>query len=163
MNGLSCVKGEIHNVLAVLRVTGRNTGTSIFSTSSNLNNTIEKTRHKLITSFKELHLLLCLQEKDLYSIDTRILLRPFCDLICSSDIGGIDIMNITLTSIHKFLLYSLLNNTKSLFIFEAINSTLIPSIFNISFFDNSTSDRELIHIRLQEIILELLRNSCGYL
>ena len=169
MNGLSCVKGEIHNVLAVLRITGRDTsiGGGFFSSrSTTQSDNIEILRHKLLTSFKELHLFLTLDRGGgvcrLDEVDTCLFIRPFCDVILSEGIGGIDVMNITLTSIHKFLLYQLITK-KSINSFEAINNILIESIFNISFDDNSRSDKELIHIRLMEIILELLRNSCGYL
>ena len=173
LNGLSCVKGEIHNVLAVLRITGRGSGGGGFfdfgggGKSTNAEN-IEILRHKLITSFKELHLFLTLQNQNdqtslnIADIDTCLFIRPFCDLLLSEVIGGIDVMNITLTSIHKFLLYGLIHE-KSINSFEAINNILIESIFNLKFDDNSRSDKELIHIRLMEIILELLRNSSGYL
>eukprot|EP01084_Bolivina_argentea_P312626 541251_1 len=162
MNGLSCVKGEIHNVLAVLRISGRSSSSSFFDSSRN--NNIEILRHKLLLSFKELHLFLSLQNDhiNLIDIDTQLFIRPFCDVILSDGIGGIDIMNICLTSIHKFLLYDLIS-FKSLNSFEAINNILLQSIFNISFDDNSRNDKELIHIRVMEILLELLRCSAGIL
>ena len=171
MNGLSCVKGEIHNVLAVLRITGRSSSSSggffDFGTNAmNNNSSIEVLRHKLLASFKELHLFLASKESEdktsLLSIDTTVFIRPFCDVILSDGIRGIDVMNVTLTSLHKFLLYGLISN-KSLKSFEAINNILIESIFNMKFDEHSRSDKELIHIRLMEILLELLRSSSGYL
>lgn len=180
MDGISCVKGEIHNVLAVLRITGRfhsNRG-SLFDFGSvgvgvgvgrglgarSRRENVEVLRHKLIASLKELHLFLGLQSEctALWQIDTTIVLRPFCDVMLCDGIGGIDVMNVTMTSLHKLLLYGLITS-KSLKCAEAMNQVLLEALFAMKFDDESRSDSELIHIRTQEILLELLRCSAGTL
>ena len=171
MDGISCVKGEIHNVLAVLRITGRfqsNRGSlfdfgSVGGSRSRREN-VEVLRHKLIASLKELHLFLGLQSEctALWQIDTTIVLRPFCDVMLCAGIGGIDVMNVTMTSLHKLLLYGLITS-KSLKCGEAMNQVLLEALFAMKFDDESRSDSELIHIRTQEILLELLRCSAGTL
>jgi len=173
MNGISCVKGEIHNVLAVLRITGRFNSSrggfldfGVGSSGAEQSEKVELLRHKLIASLKELHLFLGLQSEGtaLWQIDTTIVLRPFCDVLLCDGIGGIDVMNVTLTSLHKLLLYGLITS-KSLKCGEAMNQVLLEALFAMKFDDewSSRSDSELIHIRTQEILLELLRSSAGTL
>lgn len=159
MNGLNCVKGEIHNVLAQLRITGRSRiRSSIFDFGTHSPN-IESLRHKLLASLKELHLFLGFHS-DLHEIDSVIWLRPFLDVILS-DIRGVDIMNVTLTSVHKFLLYCLIDD-------QSINCTkalhdILYAMSNAKFDQHSRSDSELIHIRLMEVFLETMRCPAGYL
>ncbi len=177
MDGISCVKGEIHNVLAVLRISGRgvrSVGGGLFgfgvsrsgsgSAGSGSTGSVEVVRRKLIASLKELHLFLGLQSERtaLHELDSRIVLRPFCDVMLCSGIGGIDVMNVTMTSLHKLLLYGLMT-AECLKCGEAMNQVLLEALFAMKFESESRSDSELLHIRSQEILLELLRSSAGTL
>ena len=179
MDGISCVKGEIHNVLAVLRITGRGRssrigGGGLFDLGSvgggGGGRKVEVLRHQLIASLKELHLFLGLQQSAglrLRDIDCRIVVRPFCDVMLCRGIGGMDVMSVTLTALHKLLLYGLLT-AECLFCGEAMNQVLLEALFAMKFGDDdvhsiSRSDSELIDIRTQEILLELVRSSAGTL
>ncbi|ETO32676.1 hypothetical protein RFI_04440, partial [Reticulomyxa filosa] len=160
MNGLNCVKGEIHNVLAVLRISGRSrSGLFNFSINGGTDDNLETLRNKLVVSFKELHACLGLQSS-LKDIDTCVWLQPFIDLILS-DIKGVDVMNMTLSAIHKFLLYSLLDE-ESPNVCQALHE-ILNAVIHAKFDRHSRSEEELVSIRSMEVLLEILRCPAGYM
>ena len=147
-NAVSCVKGEIHNVLSIMRLNRRWASVERFkkeiplqvsqllpkSSSFSYVRTPGSVRHLLrncyciryiqsesylIRSFKTLHAYLESVD-DLSDVDTPKYFEPFLDVIRSEHTSG-PITGVALSSINKFLLYGFLS-TESPRVREAINN-----------------------------------------
>jgi golgi-specific brefeldin A-resistance guanine nucleotide exchange factor 1 len=97
-NAVNCVKGEIHNVLTVLRLNARWATKARFTTEIAL-----QAESPLIRALKSLHAYLEAVD-DLGDVDTVRYLEPFLAVVESPHTTG-PMTGAALSSLHKFLLY----------------------------------------------------------
>ena len=116
VNDINCVKGEIHNVLTMMRLNSRWASTRRFTTEIPLHAESPLTR-----GLKALHDQLTLQRfRQLTEVDTVHYLRPFVDVVTSHDTSG-PITGAALSSLHKFLLYGFISPHASPRAAEGVN------------------------------------------
>lgn len=116
---VTCVKGEIYNLLAIMRFVPN------FSQSSEL-----VTPTQFLTKFRELFEQLVVSS----DIDQIDFWDPFLSIIEASDVSG-PITGVALSSIHKFLLYNFLEPNSGYTLSRIINSVIqcgFPHIFRSS-------------------------------
>lgn len=103
------LKGEIHNVLTVLRADSRYVSPHRFDDES-----VEQYEHPLLARFRDLHATLCAWESAPQTDvpDAMLYLPPFCEAIQARDISA-SVTGSALSAMHKFLLYGFLTNTSS--------------------------------------------------
>jgi len=133
---VNCVKGEIHNLLAIMRFVPN------FSASPD-----SVIPSQYINEFKELfqNLLVC---SDTDSVDYW---GPFLKVIQSGDVSG-PITGVALSSIHKFLLYGFVGPTSGYTLNKIVNS-----VVQCSFPKFYTSNDEVVLMKLLHVFLECLR------
>ena len=148
MNGIDCIKGEIHNVTTQLRLSTR---------KKRSYDSIED--HQLVSHFLQLNETLDLYQ-ELNHVDTRAFLYPFLCCIISLDVDT-NMTLIAMQSIHKFLLYGLItiNSPNSS---DAIGN-LVYSLLKAKFSKASIEDIDFIYVKTMEIFLDLLRSPVGAL
>lgn len=101
-NSVRIVKGEIHNVLSLMRLNRR------YSSASRFHREIPATAESpLVRELKALHDSFA-SYSDLQDMDTLVWLRPFLDVIESSETSG-PITGGALSSLSKFLLYGFIH------------------------------------------------------
>ncbi|CAG9315835.1 GBF1 [Blepharisma stoltei] len=132
---INCVKGEIHNLLAIMRFVPD------FTASPEI----------YIAEFKSLFqsLLVC---SDVDSLDFW---SPFLKIIQSTEVAG-PIVGVALSSIHKFLLYGFLSPTSGFILNNIVNSVVqwnIPGLYS--------SNDEVIFMKLLQVFLECLRTQAS--
>jgi len=101
------LKGEIHNVLTVMRADARYVSPHRFE-----DELVEQYEHPLLNKFRDLHATLCAWESSPQSElpDALVWLGPFCDAIQGRDINA-SVTGSALSALHKFVLYGFLTNT----------------------------------------------------
>lgn len=180
MQGVNCVKGEIHNVLTVLRLNpprepgGRSGGSS--SASSPTSSSSSSSHHSssyshyyssdnrygtednsLIRQLKDLYELLSLHSS-LQELDTSSFLSPFLSVI-SSHTTDIFTTAAALHSVHKFLVYGLINSA-SLSVARGLINT-VDAVTHCNFDVRDREDAEVVSMKIIEILMECLRCSAG--
>jgi len=100
------LKGEIHNVLTVLRADPRYVPLARFDMEL-----VEQDEHALLGEFRDLHVSLCTWESAPQSeLPSPLLyLPPFCQAITGRDVNA-SVTGAALSALHKFLLYGFLTN-----------------------------------------------------
>ena len=98
------MKGEIHNVLTVMRADPRYVSPMRFEEEL-----VEQDEHPLLAKFRDLHATLCAWESSPQDRlpDALVYLPPFCEAIQGRDISA-SITGAALSALHKFLLYGFL-------------------------------------------------------
>ena len=110
------IKGEIHNVLSVIRTDPRYASPSRFSSQHQSQD--QQQEHPIISSLRELNEHLTYEYLELHrssrtlsnSLDSLTYLAPFCTAISSPDISAA-ITGACLSALHKFLLYGFIDPT----------------------------------------------------
>lgn len=99
------IKGEIHNVLTVMRADPRYVSPMRFEEEL-----VEQDEHPLLNKFRNLHVTLCAWESSPQDQlpDALVYLPPFCEAIQGRDISA-GITGASLSALHKFLLYGFLS------------------------------------------------------
>ena len=105
-NAIKVIKGEIHNVLTLMRTDARYASPRRF---------VEETvveDHPLLQYFRELH-----EDLSVYPLDRKlevaVYLPPFCSAISGRDISA-SVTGCALSSIHKFLLYGFIQGSEGM-------------------------------------------------
>eukprot|EP01083_Nonionella_stella_P042528 114846_1 len=174
MEGINCVKGEIHNVLTVLRLEGRvrhkrsshsgvgptpseSGGFSFFFASDG--DEQEHVENVLVRDFKDLNDSLGFY-RDINEIDTCLYLKPFLDVLVSDDTSP-QLTATSLQSIQKFLLYKLINKDSP---YSRQSMTNIAyCVNNCKFARMSQEADEVLYMKKMEVLLELVRCPVGQL
>ena len=179
MQGINCVKGEIHNVLTVLRLnpprdTPGSGGGSSSSSSSSASDTGSHSSsyshyyssdsrygaedNSLIRQLKDLYELLS-QHASLSSLDTSAFLSPFLAVI-SSHTTDIFTTAAALHSLHKFLLYDLILSS-SPSVSRAL-CAVVDAVTHCNFDARDREDAEVVSMKIIEILMECLRCDAGW-
>ncbi|OQR96112.1 hypothetical protein THRCLA_07373 [Thraustotheca clavata] len=153
-NGVNCVKGEIHNVLSVMRVNARWASTSRFKREIPTH-----TQSPLLRRFKELHVQLE-GVIDLSDVDTLNILEPFVLVIESEKTSGI-ITGAAVSSLNKFLLYGLIR-PDGLRATEAINRIAL-CVSRCRFEETHRDVDEMVLMKLMELLECCVRCEAGKL
>jgi golgi-specific brefeldin A-resistance guanine nucleotide exchange factor 1 len=153
-NSVRIVKGEIHNVLSLMRLNRR------YSSGARFIREIPATAESpLVRGLKDLHDSLA-TFTDLQEIDTLLWLRPFFDVIESPETSG-PITGGALSSLSKFLLYGFLhpNSPRAA---EAINAVCYV-VTRCRFERTDHSGDEVVLMRILQVLLDCLRCPAGTL
>jgi len=153
-NAVNCVKGEIHNVLSVMRVNAR------WASNGRFKREIPShTQSSLLRSFKKLHYDLesCIELTD---VDTLSYLEPFLLVVESEKTSGI-ITGAAISSLNKFLLYGLIHRD-SLRAKEAINGIAL-GVSRCRFEETHRDTDEMVLMKLMELLEYTLRCDAGHL
>jgi brefeldin A-resistance guanine nucleotide exchange factor 1 len=120
-NAIKVIKGEIHNILTVMRTDARYASPLRF---------VEETvveDHPLLQSLRELH-----EELSVYPLEERLqvamYLTPFCSAISGRDISA-SVTGCALSSLHKFLLYGFIDGSEGMIL---ITKSLLHCSFEVS-------------------------------
>lgn len=149
MQGVNCVKGEIHNVLTVLRLHENRPCMDSFSTSEEENS--------LIRPLKDLYGVMG-SVSDLSLFDTRAYLQPFLNVIVS-DNTDVQTTGIALQSVHKFLMYGHIHQD-SPHVAEAVSS-IVHYATHCQWDGGRKEESEVVHMKILEVLLECLRCDAG--
>ena len=108
------LKGEIHNVLTVMRADPRYKYVSPHRFEMELVFESPDNEHPLLNKFRDLHATLCAWESAPQSTlpDPLLYLPAFCEAIQGRDINA-SVTGAALSALHKFLLYGFLTNDNS--------------------------------------------------
>jgi len=158
MQGINCIKGEIHNVLTVLRLNSQS-GAGGGGGGGHVSPRVELEEQHLIRGLKDLYESICLQS-DLAHVDTLAYLTPFLTVI-TSKYTDIFTTAIALHSIHKFLVYGLIHADSPNV--AAALTQLANSVTHCTFDVFNGEDAEIVSMKIIEILLECLRCSAGEL
>jgi len=150
MQGVNCVKGEIHNVLTVLR---------LYQNRELRKNPFATCEDPLIWNLKELRSALA-NVSDLRLFDTRACLRPFLAVIIS-DYTDVQTTAIALQSVHKFLMYGHISQD-SPYVAEAIFD-ITHHATHCRWDGGRQHESEIVHMKILEVLLECLRCDAGEL
>lgn len=151
-NAVNCVKGEIHNVLSMMRVNQRWASGARFQREVPLHS-----ESPLLRNFKTLHqdLESC---TDLNDFDTLNYLEPFLQILESEHASGI-ITGVAVSSLNKFLLYELLT-AESPRAKEAINR-IASAVSRCRFEETHRDTDEMVLMKLLELLEYCLRCNAG--
>jgi brefeldin A-resistance guanine nucleotide exchange factor 1 len=141
-NGVRIVKGEIHNVLSIMRLNRR------YNSSTRFLREIPATAESpLVRGLKVLHESLA-SYTDLKDFDTMLWLRPFLDVIESAETSG-PITGVALSSLSKFLLYGFIH-PNSPRVAEAVN-TIAHVVTRCRFERTDHSGDEVVLMRILQV------------
>ena len=178
MQGINCVKGEIHNVLTVLRLNpprdanGSHSSSLLSSSSSSPSSSTHSSSYShyyssdnrygtednsLIRQLKDLYELLSLHSS-LSELDTSSFLSPFLSVV-SSHTTDIFTTAAALHSVHKFLVYGLINSSSSAVARGLIDT--VDAVTHCNFDVRDREDAEVVSMKIIEILMECLRCSAG--
>jgi brefeldin A-resistance guanine nucleotide exchange factor 1 len=152
MQGVNCVKGEIHNVLTVLHLSKPSRAAydrNAFSAA--------EAPSPLVCGLQDLYSELG-SVSDLRLFDTRAYLRPFLRVIHSENTDVVT-TGIALQSVHKFLLYGHIHRD-SPYVAEAI-SEIVYDVTNCTWSGNWKEESEVVRMKMLEVVLECLRCDAG--
>lgn len=156
VDGVKCVKGEIHNVLAVLRLSMRQgTYYSIEDSESPASSPLAHLMH----AFKHLYDHLRFYSK-LEDVECSVFLAPFV-LALETVHASSEVTHTALLSIHKFLLYGLLT-PYSPGVAEALE-LLANGAINCKFHAGSSVVAEILYLKIVEVLFECVRCPAGHL
>ncbi|ETV96484.1 hypothetical protein, variant [Aphanomyces invadans] len=151
-NGVNCVKGEIHNVLSVMRVNAR------WATAARFKREVPThTQSALLRRFKDLHVSLE-GVIDLSDVDTLTVLEPFVHVVESEKTSGF-ITGAAISSLNKFLLYGLIP-PDGLRATEAINRIAL-CVSRCRFEETHRDVDEMVLMKLLELLEFCLRCEAG--
>lgn len=157
MQGINCVKGEIHNVMTVLRLNQRRHVTNNLMITNSTDDNI------LLRGFYDLYDNLC-QYTTLDEYNVIDYLAPFLHIIISNDMVYIDLFakSTALNAIQKFLVYGLIHKQCSN-IGKAVHNICVSVIHCRLDYNNlyTIDDVESVHMKLLEILCETLKLPVG--
>lgn len=151
---MNCVKGEIHNVLSMMRVNARWASMDRFTQEIPA-----ATQSPMMRAFKQLHYELQ-TVTDLSDVDTVTYLLPFVMVIESDKTSGY-ITGAAISSLNKFLLYGLITN-ESLRADVAINRIAV-CVSRCRFEETHRADDEAVLMKLLELVEYCVRCDVGHL
>lgn len=157
IDGINCVKGEIHNVLAVLRLHTRLASEPVYFDL--LLPSSSAPEHLLFRGFRDLYDSLSFYNS-LDEVDASLYLSPFLKVIESEQVSA-ETTHTALHSVHKFLLYGLLRDD-SPGIFSAIQS-LAKCTIDCKFQAPNVTVAEVLYMKVMEVLLECVRCPAGHL
>lgn len=149
---MNCVKGEIHNVLSMMRVNARWASQDRFTQEIPA-----ATQSPLLRAFKQLHYELQ-GATELTDVDTVTYLLPFVMAVESERTSGY-ITGAALSSLNKFLLYGLLT-AESLRADVAINRIAV-CVARCRFEETHRADDEAVLMKLLELVEYAVRCDAG--
>ncbi|KAF1322909.1 Protein kinase, partial [Globisporangium splendens] len=152
MSRMNCVKGEIHNVLSMMRVNARWASLDRFTQEIPA-----ATQSPMMRAFKQLHYELQ-TVPDLSDVDTVTYLLPFVMVIESDKTSGY-ITGAAISSLNKFLLYGLITN-ESLRADVAINRIAV-CVSRCRFEETHRADDEAVLMKLLELVEYCVRCEVG--
>lgn len=151
---MNCVKGEIHNVLSMMRVN------ALWASVDRFKEEIPAaTQSPMLRAFKQLHYELQ-SVTDLSDVDTVTYLLPFVMVIESERTSGF-ITGAAIASLNKFLLYGLITS-ESLRADVAINRIAV-CVARCRFEETHRADDEAVLMKLLELVEYCLRSDAGHL
>ncbi|KAG7388423.1 G-box binding factor [Phytophthora boehmeriae] len=151
---MNCVKGEIHNVLSMMRVNAR------WASSDRFTQEIPaSTQSPMMRAFKQLHYELQ-SVADLADVDTVTYLLPFVMVIESERTSGF-ITGAAISAVNKFLLYGLIT-AESLRADVAINRIAV-CVSRCRFEETHRADDEAVLMKLLELVEYCVRCDAGHL
>ncbi|KAG2507472.1 hypothetical protein BBO99_00009063 [Phytophthora kernoviae] len=151
---MNCVKGEIHNVLSMMRVNAR------WASSDRFKQEIPaSTQSPMMRAFKQLHYELQ-SVTDLADVDTVTYLLPFVMVIESERTSGF-ITGAAISAVNKFLLYGLITG-ESLRADVAINRIAV-CVSRCRFEETHRADDEAVLMKLLELVEYCVRCDAGHL
>lgn len=151
---MNCVKGEIHNVLSMMRVNARWASVDRFTQEIPAS-----TQSPMMRAFKQLHYELQ-SVTDLADVDTVTYLLPFVMVIESERTSGF-ITGAAISAINKFLLYGLIT-CESLRADVAINRIAV-CVSRCRFEETHRADDEAVLMKLLELVEYSVRCDAGHL
>ncbi|KAE8996318.1 hypothetical protein PR003_g20860 [Phytophthora rubi] len=151
---MNCVKGEIHNVLSMMRVNARWASVDRFTQEIPAS-----TQSPMMRAFKQLHYELQ-SVTDLADVDTVAYLLPFVMVIESERTSGF-ITGAALSAINKFLLYGLITG-ESLRADVAVNRIAV-CVSRCRFEETHRADDEAVLMKLLELVEYAVRCDAGHL
>uniref|UniRef100_M4BEQ7 SEC7 domain-containing protein n=1 Tax=Hyaloperonospora arabidopsidis (strain Emoy2) TaxID=559515 RepID=M4BEQ7_HYAAE len=151
---MNCVKGEIHNVLSMMRINARWASTDRFTQEIPA-----ATQSPMMRAFKQLHYELQ-SVADLADVDTVTYLLPFLMVIESDRTSGF-ITGAAISAINKFLLYGLIT-CDSLRADVAINRIAV-CVSRCKFEETYRDDDEAVLMKLLELVEYSVRCDAGHL
>ncbi|KAL7994551.1 putative Sec7 domain, mon2, dimerization and cyclophilin-binding domain, Sec7 domain superfamily [Plasmopara halstedii] len=151
---MNCVKGEIHNVLSMMRVNARWASVDRFTKEIPAS-----TQSPMMRAFKQLHYELQ-SVIDLSDVDTVSYLLPFVMVIESERTSGF-ITGAAISAINKFLLYGLITS-ESLRADVAINRIAV-CVSRCRFEETYRADDEAVLMKLLELVEYCIRCDAGHL
>lgn len=149
---MNCVKGEIHNVLSMMRVNARWASQDRFTQE-----VPAATQSPLLRAFKQLHYELQ-GATELADVDTVTYLLPFVMAVESERTSGY-ITGAALSSLNKFLLYGLIT-AESLRADVAINRIAV-CVARCRFEETHRADDEAVLMKLLELVEYAVRCDAG--
>ncbi|CAI5721120.1 unnamed protein product [Hyaloperonospora brassicae] len=151
---MNCVKGEIHNVLSMMRFNARWASVDRFTQEIPA-----ATQSPMMRAFKQLHYELQ-SVADLADVDTVTYLLPFVMVIESDRTSGF-ITGAAISAINKFLLYGLIT-CDSLRADVAINRIAV-CVSRCKFEETYRDDDEAVLMKLLELVEYSVRCDAGHL
>ncbi|TDH72476.1 hypothetical protein CCR75_001268 [Bremia lactucae] len=151
---MNCVKGEIHNVLSMMRVNARWASVHRFTKEIPAS-----TQSPMMRAFKQLHYELQ-SVIDLSDVDTVTYLLPFVMVIESERTSGL-ITGAAISAVNKFLLYGLITS-ESLRADVAINRIAV-CVSRCRFEETHRADDEAVLMKLLELVEYCVRCDAGHL
>lgn len=130
LNTAKVIKGEIHNVLNVMRADAR------YSSPVRFSEELPSDEHPLLNSLKHLHEKVSRWETAEEPMDVVAYLTPFCSAVSGREISA-NITGAALFSIHKFLLYGFITQDTTPHAMEAMN-LIAKSLLNCTFEESSS-------------------------
>ncbi|GAB5373511.1 hypothetical protein AAMO2058_001758400, partial [Amorphochlora amoebiformis] len=150
MQGVNCVKSEIHSVLTALRIHS----TSAAKTRGSAQGGIE---NPLVRKLKDLYDQLA-NTNDLSLIDTVQVFDPFLSCIVADNTNAI-VTDAALQAVHKFLLYG--HVTVHSFNAAPAMSNIAHSVAQCQFDATSAGEAEVVYMKSLEVLVECLRCPAG--
>jgi brefeldin A-resistance guanine nucleotide exchange factor 1 len=157
-SSVAVLKGEIHNVLALMRANARYSAVWRFTRESPDNK-----ENPLVAGLKSLHESL-VNVRDLSDADTVDWLKPFLDIIVTPETSG-PITGGALGSISKFLLYEFVRSEKKgggVRADEGANRIAFI-VCRCRFEATDTDSDEVVSMKIVQVLVDLMRCSAGAL
>lgn len=157
-SSVAVLKGEIHNVLALMRANARYSAVWRFTRESPDNK-----ENPLVAGLKSLHESL-VNVRDLSDLDTVDWLKPFLDIIVTPETSG-PITGGALGSISKFLLYEFVRPEKrggGVRADEGANRIAFI-VCRCRFEATDTDGDEVVSMKIVQVLVDLMRCSAGAL
>lgn len=135
LNTAKVIKGEIHNVLNVMRADTRYASPVRFSEELPLD------EHPLLNSLRELHEKVSRWETSEEPMDVVAYLTPFCSAVSGREISA-NITGAALSSLHKFLLYGFITHDTTPHAMEGMN-LVAKSLLHCTFEETGDGSKRL--------------------
>ena len=135
LNTAKVIKGEIHNVLNVMRADARYASPLRFSEE------LPSDEHPLLNSLRDLHEKVSRWETAEEPMDVVAYLTPFCSAVSGREISA-NITGAALSSLHKFLLYGFITQDTTPHAMDGMN-LIAKSLLHCTFEESSHGGKRL--------------------